>query len=60
MNEAVSGRQKLIIWLVAALCFVFLIGANAHLVYVATVTQPDCVAHTRTGGGAAAKSSCSP
>ena len=42
-------------------------GANAHLVYVATTTQPDCVAHLERGNGgvpqgtySAAKSSCSP
>jgi len=44
-----------------------LIGANAHLVYVAATSQPDCVAHVRQGEGArgavqfsAAKSACSP
>jgi hypothetical protein len=40
--------------------------ANAHLVYVATTSQPACVAHTRPGEGAApgqysaSQSACSP
>ena len=29
-----------------------LVGANAHLVYVAMTSQPDCVAHVRQGEGA--------
>ena len=30
-----------------------LLIANAHLVYVAITSQPDCVAHVRQGEGAA-------
>ena len=37
-----------------------LVGANAHLVYVAVTSQPDCVAHEREGAGAAARSACAP
>ena len=37
-------------------------GANAHLVYVAVQSQPDCVEHAKTagegGGYRAAKSAC--
>ena len=37
-------------------------GANAHLVYVAFQSQPDCVAHVKdsgvSGGYRAAKSAC--
>jgi hypothetical protein len=39
-------------------------GANAHLVYVAMTSQPDCVQHVRAGGDAGpgqfsvAKSAC--
>lgn len=37
-------------------------GANAHLVFVAVASQPDCVAHAKAagqgGGYSAAKSSC--
>jgi hypothetical protein len=41
-------------------------AANAHLLYVAVTSQPDCVAHARpgdaspTGSYRAAKSACSP
>lgn len=39
-----------------------LIAANAHLVFVAFTSQPDCVAHLKTpnaaGGFIAARSSC--
>jgi hypothetical protein len=41
--------------------------ANSHLVYMAIMSQPECVAHVRQGEGAtkegkfsAAKSSCTP
>jgi hypothetical protein len=44
-----------------------LLIANAHLVYTAVMSQPDCVAHIRQGDGAskegkfsAARSSCTP
>ena len=47
---------------VAISCSVFF-GANAHFIYLASTTQPECVAHKKTGGNpdkefAAAKSSC--
>lgn len=41
-----------------------IVAANAHLVYVALASQPDCVPHVRIGetvgarGYAAARSSC--
>ena len=41
-------RQALIIAVIALLLLGLLL-ANAHLVYVAVSTQPDCVAHTRSG-----------
>jgi hypothetical protein len=54
-------------WLLLALVAAAFLAANAHLVYVATESQPACVAHTRPGGAslergqfAAAQSSCSP
>lgn len=41
---------------------VVLIGANAHLVYFALKSQPDCVPHAKQAGDAqlysAAKSAC--
>jgi len=55
-------------WVVAAAVaagLLLLAGANAHLLYVAITSQPDCVDHVKPGetsrGGtfSAAKSSCS-
>ncbi len=58
---------KTAIWLAVAAGLLLVVGANAHLVYVAVTSQPDCVAHVRPGeGGAqgalfsAAQSNCSP
>lgn len=50
-------------WGLVAMTCALLIGANAHFIYLATSTQPDCVAHKKTGmtpekGFSAAKSSC--
>jgi hypothetical protein len=51
------------LWLALALAgATLLVAANAHLVYVAIGSQPDCVPHAKTAGetGAmrAARSSC--
>jgi hypothetical protein len=60
-------RTVIVFSLLAAL--LLLAGANAHLVYVAVTSQPDCVDHVRAGDAGkgqgqgafrAAKSSCSP
>lgn len=57
--------KRLAILVIAGAVLVFA-GANAHLVYVAMTSQPDCVAHVRAGDDKpagsfrAAKSSCSP
>jgi hypothetical protein len=58
-------RTRLAIWLLAGIGVLTLVGANSHLVYVAFLSQPDCVEHLREAGGAgsqfrAAKSSCAP
>ncbi|MEZ0260054.1 MAG: hypothetical protein ACAH80_03545 [Alphaproteobacteria bacterium] len=47
----------------AILSGVLFLGANAHFIYLAATTQPDCVVHKKSGGYpdkgfAAAKSSC--
>lgn len=46
----------------ALLLVAVLLAANAHLVYVAFSSQPDCVAHLEDAGGPgtyrAAKSAC--
>lgn len=54
---------RLIAGLIAFAVAALLVAANAHLVYVAVASQPDCVAHSKakTGDGAAyraARSSC--
>ena len=48
---------------VAVLSCVLFLGANVHFIYMAATTQPDCVAHKKTGedpekGFSAANSSC--
>ena len=55
------------IWLIVAAGMLLVIGANAHLLYVAVTSQPGCVAHLRAGEGdaegksfSAAQSDCSP
>ena len=72
MNETASkehpGRRvHLRLWLVVALAAAAVLAANAHLIYVATISQPACVTHLRQGEGnverglfSAAQSSCSP
>ena len=59
-----SGRRT--IGMIVAAGLLALVGANAHLLYVALISQPDCVAHIRPGEAAsgdhsfsAAKSACS-
>jgi len=59
-----SGRRT--IGMIVAAGLLVLVGANAHLLYVALMSQPDCVAHVRPGEAAsgghsfsAAKSACS-
>ena len=54
------------IWLLLAIAVAAILAANAHLIYVATMSQPPCVAHLRQGEGdaarglfSAAQSSCS-
>lgn len=53
---------RLVALLIASASVVILIAANAHLVYVALNSQPDCVPHAKEAGqnGAfrAARSAC--
>ncbi len=60
-------RTKAVLWVAIGAGLVLLLIANAHLVYVAVVSQPECVAHVRQGQGvsepgrfSAARSSCTP
>jgi hypothetical protein len=64
-NGSVARRARwpLIGWLIAAGVVVTMAVANAHLVYVAVASHPDCVAHlkeagTRAGEFRAAQSDC--
>jgi hypothetical protein len=66
---AVIGRVKTrpFLWAAVGAGLLLLLIANSHLVYMAVVSQPECVAHVRQGEGApeqgkfsAARSSCTP
>jgi hypothetical protein len=61
MSARLRGRRWLV-WSLVGAGFVLFAGANAHLVYVAVASQPDCVSHSRSAGGEhdyrAAKSAC--
>jgi hypothetical protein len=66
-GTTLTRRGRLSLWLLVAAGLALVIGANWHLVHVAVTSQPDCVAHVRTGDGdgargsfSAAQSSCSP
>ena len=69
MSElAIDPRRRkttLLVWLLVACGVIALLAANAHLLYVASASQPACVSHLRDAGDGpgqfrAAKSSCSP
>jgi hypothetical protein len=70
MSKAASqwtpAKTKALVWLTVAFGLALLGIANAHLLYVAVTSQPDCVAHVRPGEAAsagmlsAARSSCRP
>jgi hypothetical protein len=60
-------RTKVVIWLALGAGLLLVLIANSHFVYVAVMSQPECVAHVRQGEGAAkdgrfsaARSSCTP
>ena len=69
MNGAATSHGKrntrTFVWLSIGVGLFGFIAANAHLLYVAVSSQPDCVAHVRHGEGngstsfSAATSSCS-
>lgn len=56
--QRVSWRR--IAYALAGLCVAVFIAANAHLIYVAVMSQPDCVPHQKEEGNLyrAAKSAC--
>jgi len=60
-------RTKAALWGAVGAGLLLVLIANSHLVYVAFVSQPECVAHVRQGEGSAkdgrfsaARSSCTP
>ena len=60
-------RIRAVLWLAVGAALLLLLIANSHLVYVAVMSQPECVAHVRQGEGSAkdgrfsaARSSCTP
>ena len=66
---AATGRFKTkpLLWAMIGAGLLLVLIANSHLVYVAIVSQPECVAHVRQGEGSAkdgrfsaARSSCTP
>jgi hypothetical protein len=59
-----SSKRKAAMWLCVAAGLLLLAAANGHLVYVAAISQPECVPHLRQMQAAAgeyrsAVSSCS-
>lgn len=61
-GSARETRRSWLPWLLVPAGLLLFAGANAHLVYVAFQSQPDCVAHVKGpddgGGYRAAKSAC--
>ena len=64
MTARTAGRRRgwASAWLLVPAGLLLVAAANAHLVYVAVTSQPDCVPHLKeagTGGSyRAAKSAC--
>ena len=61
------AKTKPLVWAAIGAGLLLVLIANSHLVYVAIVSQPECVAHLRQGEGdpsqgkfSAARSSCTP
>lgn len=62
-DRALRKRTRLIFGLIVTASVLLLVLANFHLFYVATMSQPECIAHLKTSGAAsgsfrAATSSC--
>jgi hypothetical protein len=61
MKDRARNSGRSLLWLLVCAGLLLVAGANAHLVYVAYATQPDCVPHGKSAGGSgyrAAKSAC--
>ena len=46
---------KTLVWLLVGVGLLLLAAANAHFVYVAISSQPECVTHVRVGEAAATR-----
>ena len=61
MNDFASAdtkpraRAMISLWLLLAAAAAVFVAANAHLIYVATMSQPACVAHLKLGESDAAR-----
>ncbi len=60
-------KTKPLLWAMIGAGLLLVLIANSHLVYMAVISQPECVAHVRQGDSAqkdgkfsAARSSCTP
>lgn len=51
-DRTLRRRARLIIGLILAATVLLLVLANFHLFYVATMSQPECIAHLKTSGAA--------
>lgn len=71
MSEAGAAmkyfKPKAALWVMIGAGLLLVLIANSHLVYVAVISQPECVAHLRQGESttkpeqfSAASSSCMP
>jgi len=61
------ARPEISLWVLLAVAAAVFIAVNAHLIYVAIMSQPACLTHLKQGEGdasrglfSAAESSCSP
>ncbi len=50
LRAASRINWKLVSLTIVTACIVLVAVANAHLVYVAVASQPDCVPHAKDGG----------
>jgi hypothetical protein len=48
-------KAKLLLWIMIGAALLLVLIANSHLVYVAVMSQPECVAHPRRGESAPAQ-----
>ena len=62
VRAANNRRRRISAWLLVPAGLLLVAAANAHLVYVARTSQPDCVPHLKEAGTdgsyRAAKSAC--